>query len=521
MKKITRGAIYVRFSSHRQEGSFSVEYQIAECKKYMERHGWELAEIYVDEAKSGKKTAGRDDFDRMMIDASHKKFDKIVVFSFSRSFRNTRDALNYNHELMEKYGIMIVSVIEQIDMSDPHGKFSGTNLFAMHELQSDIIAAHVKSGMYFAAQQGYYLGGFVPFGYETYGTGEFSRGKERKKFRPHKAEAEIVKEIFELFTEGLSIIYIQEKLRERGVLARKGDIICKKTVRRILKSPFYIGTREFKVKGYEPLSVENAVPPLIDMETWNKAQARLAEKNEVKPRRTRRLYSLTGKITCAKCGGHMHGCLKTFSKSKTVYTYYQCSNKKSKGTCDALNVRKDHLDEYCLREIKKHILNEKAMREISAKIATAAGDSSEEMAAARAKAERRREKIAAILKKIKRDEYEEKISADMAKEMSAEYERELLDLENSLISLNLALESAITPEGVYSYLQELLTLHGSNNEEIQKMLFDKVIESIIVHDNRIEVNLIVFPFAHIRGKETEGQPRWRLGTKVSRDDLRK
>lgn len=515
MKKV-RAALYVRYSSHRQEGSFSVEYQVAECKKYMERHGWELVDTYIDQAKSGKKTAGRDEFDRMMFDASQDKFDKIVVFSFSRSFRNTRDALNYNHELSEKYGIMIVSVIEQIDMSDPHGKFSGTNLFAMHELQSDIIAAHVKSGMYFAAQQGYYLGGFVPFGYEVYGTGEFSRGKERKKFRPHKEEAEIVREIFDLYADGLSINFIQATMRGKGVKARKGDIICKKTVRRILKSPFYIGTREYKVKGYEPLKLAEAVPAIIDMETWAKVQARITNKKQVQPRRTRRLYSLTGKITCAKCGGHMHGVIKTYTRNKATYCYYQCSNKKSKGTCDARLLRKDHIDAYCMAEIKKHILNEDAMRAIAGQIATAAGDSSDDMKAAKDKAERRKEKIAGILKNIKRDQYEGKISEAMANEMAADYEAELLELENMLSGLTRAISSAVTPEGVYSYLQELLSLSGADDDELIKMVFDKLVDSIIVHDDRVELSLVVFPFALIGDKRPKGHPHFSLSLSTTR-----
>lgn len=198
MKKKQRAVIYIRYSSHRQAESFSIEYQVSECTKFIELNDYELVGTYIDEAKSGKKTAGRDAFDSMIFDASQDKFDKIIVFSFSRSFRNTRDALNYNHELNEKYGIVIQSVIEPIDMTNPHGKFSGTNLFAMHELQADIIAAHVKSGMYFAAQQGYYLGGFVPFGYELFETGEMTRGKARKKYRPNESEAELVKEMFDL-----------------------------------------------------------------------------------------------------------------------------------------------------------------------------------------------------------------------------------------------------------------------------------------------------------------------------------
>ena len=149
-----RAVIYIRYSSHRQDGSFTVEAQHDECMRYLERKGYKFIRQYVDTAKSGKKVAGRDAFDEMIQDAHKGLFDRIVVFTFSRAFRNTKDALNYNFDLKEKCGVVIESVVEPVDMESPHGKFSATNLFAMHELQSDIIAGHVRSGMYYAAQEG-------------------------------------------------------------------------------------------------------------------------------------------------------------------------------------------------------------------------------------------------------------------------------------------------------------------------------------------------------------------------------
>lgn len=522
MKKKIRVVIYIRYSSQRQAESFSVEYQLAECKKYLEACGYELVEVYIDEAKSGKKTAGREAFDAMMFDASQNKFDKIIVFSFSRSFRNTRDALNYNHELSEKYSIAIESVIERIDLSDPHGKFSGTNLFAMHELQSDITAAHAKAGMYFAAQQGYFLGGFVPFGYELYGTGEFSRGKERKKYRPNPNEVEIVREMFELYADGFSLDFVQTTMRDKGIKGRKGDIIGKNTVARILKNAFYIGTREYTVKGYEPLKIENAVPAIIDMDTWAKVQARHVGNKPVQPRRTKRLYSLTGKIICAKCGAHMFGTYKGDKRNTDwSYAYYHCASKKVKGTCDALNVRKDHLDEYCLAEIKRHILNEDAMRAISAQIANAVGDTSDDMTKAIEKNEKRRDKILVILKNIKRDQYEGEITKEMAEEMSAEYERELVELENSLSGLRRAVLSAVSAESVYLYLQELLTLYNAQNEDFLKLLFDKVIEKIVIHDDRIELSLLVVPFGQVGDNVPQGQPHFSLSLNTTRKEIRR
>lgn len=520
-KKKQKAVIYIRYSSRKQEQSFSIEYQVSECTKFIEMQGYELVETYIDKAKTGKKVAGREAFDSMMLDASRKKFDKIIVFSFSRSFRNTRDALNCNHELLDKYGIMIESVIERIDMSDPHGKFSGTNLFAMHELQSDITAAHVRSGMYFAAQQGYYLGGFAPFGYELYETGEFTRGKERKKYRPNPEEAAIVREMFELYADGFSLNFVQTSMKMKGVKGRRGDVMGQQTIARILKNEFYIGTREYSVKGYEPLKIENCVPPIIDRDLWDRVQARHNGNKLVQPRRTKRLYSLTGKIICAKCGGHMFGTYKGDKRSSNWhYAYYHCANKKTKGTCNALNVRKDQIDAYCLREIKNHILNEDAMRAISVQIANAAGDSTDEMQKKREKAERRKEKILGILKKIKKDVYEDEITEEEGDALSAEYRAELAELEKALISLKSALEGSITPELVYSYLSELLTLHGSENDEIQKMLFDKLIEKIEVHDDRIEVHLVVFPFARVGDSIPQGQPKYAQSLIVDRVALK-
>ena len=519
-KQKIRVVIYIRYSSHRQAESFSIEYQLAECKKFCEQNGYILVEVYIDEAKSGKKVAGREEFDKMIYDASLNKFDKIVVFSFSRSFRNTRDALNYNHDLMEKYGIMIESVIERIDMSDPHGKFSGTNLFAMHELQADIIAAHVRSGMYYAAQQGYYLGGQVTFGYELYGTGEFTRGKERKKFRPNKRESAVVKEIFSLYADGFSLEFIQQSLRDRGVIARRGRIIGNKTITGILRNRAYIGEKIYKFKNQDELVVKNATPPLVDMETWNKVQAKHAKHKQVAPRRTKRLYSLTGTITCAKCGAHMFGMYQGHSAgNKNPYSYYICSNRKERKTCNAPVVRKEHIEEYCLKQIKHHILNEKAMRSISKQIATKVGDTSDEMSIKLEKASRRKEKISDILMNIKKDVYEGEITKEMGDKMSAQYEAELNEMENTIITLSSALQSAVTPESVYLYLQELLSHSESNKSEIIKMVFDKLIEKILVYDDRIEVHLVVIPFAHITDKNSNGQPYWSLLTKIGRKEI--
>ena len=521
IKKAVRAVIYIRYSSHRQTDSFSIEYQKDECMKYLQSQGYKFVKQYVDEAKSGKKTAGREAFDEMIFDAEQGKFDKIIVFSFSRSFRNTRDALNYNYELSEKYGVVIESVIERIDMTNPHGKFSGTNLFAMHELQADIIAAHVKSGMYIAAKQGYYLGGFVPFGYRLYETGEFTRGKARKKYEPHPDEKEIVKRMFEMYADGFSLDYIQKQLKDNGIKGRKGGIMTVQTMARIFKSPFYIGVREYKIKGYEPLYIENAVPALIDINLWNTIQAK-HEKNALpEPRKTKRLYTLTGKLHCGNCGAHLFGMHKGDSRNeKWSYTYYVCSNKKSRKTCDMKNLRKDVIEKYCIDEIKKHILNPESIKAIAEYIVDIAGDAPTDIKLEYDKLSKRKEKIKGILKKAKKDELEEiDGAAEIYSELSAEYGQELAEIDIKLFQLEAAAQTAITPETVETYLNEMLLNIDTSDEHILKAIFDKLIEKIVVYDDRVELYLIVCPYPRVRDRISKGQPHFKQCYKITRQNL--
>ena len=515
-----RAVIYARYSSHRQENGFSIEYQRDECMKYLERKGYKFIKCYIDEATTAKKTAGRDSFNEMIYDAQNGKFETIIVFSFSRSFRNTRDALNYHHELNENYGVSIESVIEQIDLSNPHGKFSGTNLFAMHELQSDITAGHVKAGMYVAAQQGYFLGGTCPFGYQLYGTGEYSRNKERKKYEAHPEEKEIVNEIFELYADGFSLDFIQTMLRDRGIKGRRGGIMTVQTIARILKNEFYIGTREYVVEGYPPLKIENCVPAIIDLALWHRVQLRHAENVLAKPRKTKRLYALTGKIVCEKCGAHMFGTHKGDKRNgKWSYSYYHCANKKSRKTCDAKNIRKDQLENYCLQQIKKHILNPDAIQQIAVHIAGIAGNEPTEIERKIKKLSKRRAELAGYIKGLVRKQLENNMPDDVYRELSGEYNTEIAEIDLQLMQLENSAQTAITPAAVEKYLNGMLANIDSADDEILKTIFDKLIDKILVNDDAVTVILTVSPYPRFRDKESQGQPNYTLSLTVKRQDL--
>lgn len=524
-KSSIRAGVYVRYSDHKQDGSFSIEYQMEECERHITNKGYTLQKVYIDKAKTGRKVAGREEFDQMCRDAKAGKLDIIVVFSLSRSFRNVREALNFCHEMQTEHDIYIESVIEPIDMTSPHGKFSSTNLFAMHELQSDITANHVKAGMHVGARQGYYLGGYVPFGYDTYGTGEFARGKEKRKYKVHDQESEIIKKLFELYADGFSLTRLQDYCIENRVYGRKGKIMGKQTISRILHNDFYIGTRRFDIDGYETVVVPKLVPAIIDDALWARVQERHAEElSKTQPRRRKRLYELTGKIFCAKCGGHYTGEFKRDKRyPDSSAARYVCGTKKSHRTCDGKNIRKDVLDKFVIRSIKQHILDDQALDAIADHIAKLAGSDPTDVQNKIMSKEKEKAAIVKMEKELTLKELRGEISRETFLELKSDFTTQIADLNLELMRLEAESDVAITKESVLQYLNDILLNIDTAEPEILKNIFDKVVDRIIIADDRVEVHLIVSPLSlpTSEHKDSSGHPHYAVCSEERRKDLKR
>ena len=89
-----RVAAYARVSTKSTEQTLSIENQTKYyTKKIEDNPNWEMEDIYADEGKSGTSLRHRDEFNRMMESAAHKKMDLILCASVSRFARNISDCL--------------------------------------------------------------------------------------------------------------------------------------------------------------------------------------------------------------------------------------------------------------------------------------------------------------------------------------------------------------------------------------------------------------------------------------------
>jgi len=130
-------AVYVRVSTNQQE----VEQQIAACKNFCQYRQLEVGQIYQD-VMSGTR-ADRPAYQAMLKDLREGKHNAVVVFRLDRLGRNSRELILLVDEL-ERRGIHIFSLNENLDTSTPVGKAVRDILLILAELERSQIAEATK-----------------------------------------------------------------------------------------------------------------------------------------------------------------------------------------------------------------------------------------------------------------------------------------------------------------------------------------------------------------------------------------
>ena len=244
---MTGAAIYARVSTARQaERDLSLPDQIAQCRAYCERQGWDVVEVFCEPGASALDD-DRAVFQEMIYKATRpdRPFTFIVVHSLSRFSRDSLHSELYVRKL-RKAGVELVSITQTVS-SDPSGEMFRKLLNVFDEHQSRENAKHVHRAMCENARQGFWNGSHPPFGYETQ-IAERRGAKDKKVLVIDDEEACIVREIFALAAgrEGrpFGVKAIACRLTERGI-SRRGVRFSTGSVYEILTSSTYFGQHHF------------------------------------------------------------------------------------------------------------------------------------------------------------------------------------------------------------------------------------------------------------------------------------
>ena len=511
-----RTGIYTRYSDNHQDGGYSIEYQLSECTNYINRHALTLTKTYIDQAVSGTKVAGRDAFHELIHDVKNELIDVIIVYKFSRIFRNAYESHKYR-KLFKQHGVKLISATEQVDDDTSSGKLMIGVMANIDEYQSAVISDHVKSAMREMVSEGFFAGGTVPYGYKLEAV---QHGKKtRKKYVPDEYEKEVVKKLYELYADNYSLRYLQNYTKSIGAATRQGKPFSIQTIARMLRNDFYIGVLRYNAQGHEPIVVTDVIPPIIEKGLWDRVQYRHSRQKDVRPRKRKDLYSLTGKIICGYCGNHFFGIRSgsTHNGKYYDYKYYVCAQSKAYRTCTCKRLRKDALEDIVLKEIKKHILNEKAIHQIANEMIKKLGENPEGQKKKLKELKKELAKVKSQISELLELRSLKVVGDAYVIEHMKQYEAEAKEFEMQIYAIEQQTKMAISYAMVVDYLHKMMDISDTTDDEVLQTIFNNFVDKIIVDDETIEIHLFVSPSPrNLEFKKNFGHPHVTIVAEIKR-----
>ncbi|MCI8483682.1 MAG: recombinase family protein [Lachnospiraceae bacterium] len=322
-KKI-RVAAYCRVSKDIELQQTSLDTQMASYQKLIQEHpDWELAGIYADQGQTGTNASKRIEFQRMIDDAKSGKVDLILAKSISRFARNTVDALQYTRELKEM-GVGVYFEKERINTLSATSEMLLTVYAAFAQEESHSISENMKKGM----RQRFKMG--IPKWSLLYGLER--TGKD--EWGIVESEARVIREIFERYILGNSLMEIANHLNERGIPgpSKNGNPWHINPIGEILKNEKYIGDclmqktytvdhlthRKVQNKDatVEQYYKKNHHPAIVDREIYEIVQTIMVMKDK---NRGYLQYPYYGFLKCPYCGEPMVKCRLNTRKTESAW----------------------------------------------------------------------------------------------------------------------------------------------------------------------------------------------------------
>lgn len=324
--------IYARYSSDKQSDD-SIEAQVRACKDYAAVKGYNVIEVYADEAISGKgsKTASRTQYQKMLRDCRKGTFETILIHKYDRIARNVGEHVNLTAKL-QSFGIELIATAQDFGNSN-EAKIMKTLVWSMSEYYLDNLAGEVRKGLKETALKGLHNGGYAPFGYDVVD----------QHYVINELEAEYVRKIFNAAIERKGFTDIIKELSERGITGKRGKPIKYTQIYEMLHNEKYTGVYVYSTKQEKnradrrtkpnAIRIENALPIIIDKAQFDEVQKIMIERKQTGKKAN---YLCSGLVYC-ECGAKMHG-MKS-SKDGNIYHYFYCSKR-----CGAPVVRMERID---------------------------------------------------------------------------------------------------------------------------------------------------------------------------------
>ena len=310
-----RVCAYVRVSTGSKEQADSYAAQIDYYTGLIEKNPlWEFVGVYADEATTGTKIKGREEFKSMIEECLDGNIDLIITKSVARFARNTVESIQTIRKLKE-IGIGILFEKENINTLTEKSEMMITILSSIAQGESEDFSSNNRWAILKRFKDGTYVISDPAFGYKNDENGNLILIPE---------EAKIVRMIFDEYLNGNGTYAISKKLNELQIpTVRTAKNWHENVIKGILQNPIYEGDlllqksyvdanipfkRKINRGEVEQYLIKDDHEPIISREEAEQVRYIFKYRTDiVKADRVKccNRYLFTSRIICGDCGGNM------------------------------------------------------------------------------------------------------------------------------------------------------------------------------------------------------------------------
>jgi len=272
-----RCAIYTRKSTEDglEQDFNSLDAQREACEAYVasQKHeGWRALPALYDDGGFSGGTVERPALQRLLADIDARKIDVIVVYKVDRLSRSLADFAR----LVERFDatdVSFVSVTQQFNTASSMGRLTLNVLLSFAQFEREVTAERIRDKIAASRKKGMWMGGPPPLGYDNID----------KQLVVNAAEADVVRDIFQLYLQLGSVRELRSEIERRGYITKRrvlkdgapvgGAKFSAGRLYHLLRNPTYVGRVTHKDAVYPGLQ-----DAIVDEETWDAVQAELERK---------------------------------------------------------------------------------------------------------------------------------------------------------------------------------------------------------------------------------------------------
>jgi site-specific DNA recombinase len=271
-----RCAVYTRKSS--EEGldmEFnSLDAQRESCEAYVasqKAEGWLLVPDHYDDGGFSGGTLERPALQRLIANIEAKRVAVVVVYKIDRLSRSLMDFAKLV-EVFDRNSVTFVSVTQSFNTTTSMGRLTLNVLLSFAQFEREVIGERIRDKFAASRKKGMWMGGWAPLGYNV----------RDRKLVVNDAEAATVLMIFERFIKIGSATELVRKLRAGNIRVKRGKLIDKGYIYKLLNNRVYVGEAVHKGTSYP-----GEHQAIIDRALWDSVRDILRESPRARTMHTR------------------------------------------------------------------------------------------------------------------------------------------------------------------------------------------------------------------------------------------